>query len=189
MTKTTFIVKSENIFTVRQGTRAPPPLARIVSSPLRWCIDNYGIYYNRTPLELQPRKVGVYLLKILLCVGLLIGCGSDMDEELPPPDPAVLETVIPKSGSTIAVNGSIALTFNKRPKHFTIDSANTYGFANEIKQKSFYGVISVRHAYRSVLILGPFTVPVTHIKVSWGAVVPQQSITLTYKVTGPDCCD
>ena len=145
--------------------------------------------FNTTRLESQLRKVGVYLLKILLCVGLFIGCGSDMDEELPPPEPAILETVIPKSGSTIVVNGSIALTFNKRPKHFTIDSANTYGFANEIKQKSSYGVTSVPHPDRSVVILGPFTIPVTHIKVSWGAAVPQQSMTLTYTVAGLDCCD
>ena len=30
-----FIVESENKFTVRHGTNLPPPLARIVSSPLR----------------------------------------------------------------------------------------------------------------------------------------------------------
>ena len=123
---------------------------------------------------------------LISAVIAIIGCGNNIDEELPPPEPAILETVIPKSGSTIAVNGSIALTFNKRPKHFTIDSANTYGFANEIKQKSSYGVTGLRHTDRSVLILGPFTIPVTHIKVSWGAVVPQQSITLTYTVAGPD---
>ncbi len=40
------IVKSKNMFTVRQRTNTPPPLARIVSSPLCWCISNYGFYYN-----------------------------------------------------------------------------------------------------------------------------------------------
>lgn len=135
------------------------------------------------------RKVCVYLLKLLLCVGPFIGCGSDIDEEPPAsPAPAVLENVIPKSGSTIAINGSIALTFNKRPENFTIDSANAYGFANEIKRKPSYGVSGFPHAYRSVMILGPFTIPVTQIKVSWGGTLPQQSVTLTYTVTIPDCC-
>ncbi len=40
-----FIVKSENKFTFHQGTNALPPLARFVTSPSRWCIGNYGIYY------------------------------------------------------------------------------------------------------------------------------------------------
>ena len=133
------------------------------------------------------RKVCGYLLKILLCVGPFIGCGTDIDEEPPASAPAVLETAIPKSGSTIAVNGSIALTFDKRPENFTIDSANKFGFANEMKG-SPYGVQIPRYADRSIMILGPFTVPVTQIKASWGTTLPQQSVTLTYTVTGPDCC-
>ncbi len=52
------------------------------------------------------QKVCVYLLKILLCAGPFIGCGTDIDEEPPAATPAVLETVIPASGSKIAVNGS-----------------------------------------------------------------------------------
>ncbi len=44
--KSGFIVKSENMFTVRQGTSTPPPLARIVSSLLCLCVGNYGFYYN-----------------------------------------------------------------------------------------------------------------------------------------------
>ena len=133
------------------------------------------------------RKVCGYLLKILLCVGTFIGCGSDIDEEPTVSAPAVLETVIPKNGATIAINGSIALTFDKRPENFTIDSKNKFGFANEIKG-SPYGVQVSRYADRSIVILGPFTMPVTQIRASWGATLPQQSVMLTYTVTGPDCC-
>ena len=35
------------MFTVRQGTNVPPPLARILSSPFCECIGNYGFYYKR----------------------------------------------------------------------------------------------------------------------------------------------
>ena len=34
------------MFTVRHETSTPPPLARIVSSPLQWCIDNCWLYYK-----------------------------------------------------------------------------------------------------------------------------------------------
>lgn len=137
--------------------------------------------------SLTMRKVCVYLLKILLCVSPFIGCGSDIDEEPTVSAPAVLETVLPESGATIAANGSIALTFDKRPENFTIDSGNKFGFANEIKG-SPYGVQVLRYADRSIMILGPFTMPVTQIRASWGATLPQQSVMLTYTVTGPDCC-
>ena len=40
------IVKPENMLTVHQWTKPLPPLARIVSSPSRECINNYGLYYK-----------------------------------------------------------------------------------------------------------------------------------------------
>ena len=46
-----FIVKSKNMFTVHQGTNTPPPLARIVSSPIFECISNYGFYYKTLLLK------------------------------------------------------------------------------------------------------------------------------------------
>ena len=57
---THIIVKSENKFTVCQGTSNPPPLARIVSSPLCWCIGNYGIYYKTSFL--------FYIFTLFLCL-------------------------------------------------------------------------------------------------------------------------
>ena len=70
---------------------------------------------TKTRLELQLRTVAVYLLKIrIMCRSLFIGCGSDMDEELPPPEPAVLVRAIPRDGETIPANGVIALEFNTK---------------------------------------------------------------------------
>lgn len=134
------------------------------------------------------RKVCVYLLKILLCVGPFIGCGTDIDEEPPVSVPAVLETVIPKSGSTIAVNGSIALTFDKRPENFTIDLALESNFGNEVKEIRGLLLGGTHRSDKAVIISGPFPMPVTEIKASWGATLPQQSVTLTYTVVFPSCC-
>ena len=134
------------------------------------------------------RKVCVYLLKILLCVGPLIGCDTDMDEEPPASAPAVLETVIPKSGSTIAVNGSIALTFDKKPENFTIDLELESNFGNEVKEIRGLVLGGSHRSDKTVIISGPFPMPVTQITASWGTALPQQSVMLTYTVVFPDCC-
>ncbi len=133
------------------------------------------------------RKVCVYLLKILLCAGPFIGCGTDIDEEPPPATPAVLETVIPTSGSTIAVNGSITLTFDKKPENFTIDAALESNFGNEVKEIRGLVLSGSHRSDKTVIISGPFPMPVTQIKASWGATLPQQSVTLSYTVVSPDC--
>ena len=41
-----FIVKSKNKFTLSEAQNPSPSLARFVTSPSRWCIGNYGIYYK-----------------------------------------------------------------------------------------------------------------------------------------------
>lgn len=134
------------------------------------------------------RKVCVYLLKILLCVGPFIGCGTDIDEEPTASAPAVLETIIPANGSTIAVNGSIALTFDKKPENFTIDLALESNFGSEVKEIRGLVLGASHHSDKTVIISGPFPMPVTQIKASWGATPPQQSTTLTYTVVFPTCC-
>ena len=52
------------MFTVRQGINTLPPLARFVTSPLHWCISNYGFYYKseETPKQKPVHFVTVYVL-------------------------------------------------------------------------------------------------------------------------------
>lgn len=143
--------------------------------------------FNPTRLELQLRKAGVYLLKILLCVGLFIGCGSDMGEELPPPEPAVLVRAIPRDGDTIPVNGAIALEFNKRPENLNTIPPYTFYFADEVEAKverNIRGLILAAFPIDRTVIIFPFPI-VVPIKVFWGHTVPQQSVTLTYRVVAP----
>ncbi|MDE0325717.1 MAG: hypothetical protein OXN27_17515 [Candidatus Poribacteria bacterium] len=144
--------------------------------------------FNPTRLELQLRKAGVYLLKILLCVGLFIGCGSDMDEEPPPPEPAVLVRAIPRDGDTIPANGEIALEFNKRPENLNTIPPRIFYFADEVDAKvkrNISGLLlaALPRKDRTVIIF-PFPI-VVPIKVFWGHTVPQQSVTLTYRVVAP----
>ena len=149
----------------------------------------------KAKLSFCASRIGVNILKVLaifitfLLLPALIGCGSDAaDTPAALGVAAVLENVVPKSGSTLAVNGSIALTFNKRPENVRIDSGHPYVFADALQQKRLYGLSAVHHADRTLLILGPFTTPVSVINVSWGTTLPQETLTLTYTVTMPDCC-
>ena len=144
---------------------------------------------TKTCLELQLRTVAVHLLKILLCVGLFIGCGSDMDEELPPPEPAVLVRAIPRDGETIPANGVIALEFNKRPENLNTIPPMIFYFADEVQAEIGrrnpvgFDLYTLSGWNRTVILFPhPIVVP---IKVFWGHTVPQQSVTLTYRVTAP----
>lgn len=132
------------------------------------------------------REISTFLL--ISAVIAIIGCGSDMDEELPPPEPAVLVRAIPRDGDTIPANGEIALEFNKRPENLNTIPPRIFYFADEVDAKVKRNISSLLLAAlprkdRTVIIF-PFPI-VVPIKVFWGHTVPQQSVTLTYRVVAP----
>ena len=61
------IVKPKNMFTVRLETSTAPPLARFVTSPLRWCMGNYRFLY-------KP-----WLIWILVFCAFIIGLEADAE--------------------------------------------------------------------------------------------------------------
>lgn len=131
------------------------------------------------------RKIRICTLEILLLACMLIGCGAEEEASAP----AVLLKVFPESGSTVPVNGSIALEFNKRPVNFSIDLPNTFAFADEPgtlrKSRNFQTGMFSPNSSKTVIIFGPFNVPVTEIKVYWGPDTATESATISYTITGP----
>ena len=104
------------------------------------------------------------LLKSLLAVSLLVGCGGD-DDTVEEVVPANFVTVTPPSGSNIAANGSITLTFDKAP--------------DDVRVSVGVAVPSGK----TVTILGPFFPGRLNLTVFWA----DGTQTLTYIVSAP-CC-
>ncbi len=50
--------------------KSPPPLARFLTSPLRWCISNYGFYYNMVLRDLTNvfSKRSIFSFLLILCL-------------------------------------------------------------------------------------------------------------------------
>ena len=95
----------------------------------------------------------------------ITGCGSDMGEELPPPEPAVLVRAIPRDGDTIPANGEIALEFNKRPENLNTIPPRIFYFADEVDAKVKRNISSLILAEfrgdRTVIIFPfPIVVPI-----------------------------
>ena len=103
------------------------------------------------------------LLAGLLAVSMLVSCGGD-DEEEEEAAPAAFVSANPPSGSEIAANGSITLTFDNAPADVTV-SAGT-----------------ATPAGKTVTVAGPFTPGPLTLSVTWA----DGSTSLTYTVTAPD---
>ena len=100
----------------------------------------------------------------LLAISILAGCGGDdvTDEEVVVP--AAFVSAAPPSGSTIAVNESITLTFDNAPADVTVSAG------------------APASSGKTVTVNGPFTPGPLNLTVTWA----DGTQTLTYTVTGPD---
>ena len=106
------------------------------------------------------------LLTSLLTVSMLAGCGDDDSNS----EEALSANVIgvnPPSGSEIAVNGGIMLTFDNIPTDVAVSG------------------YTVTVAGKTATIVGPFRRGPLVLAITWADGRIQ---TLTYTVTGPDCC-
>ena len=106
----------------------------------------------------------VLLLVSLFAISILAGCGGDdaIDEEVAPPVNFV--SAAPLSGSTIAANASITLTFDNAPADVTISAG------------------AAAPSGKTVTVNGPFTPGLLNLTVTWA----DGTQTLTYTVTRPD---
>ena len=116
----------------------------------------------------------------ILLIAIFIGCGGDAE----PPTPAVLQEITPPR-SIMPVNTSIVLKFDKKPVNFATDWANGYRYGSDIAENARIPYAMAR-TDRFVLIRGPLRIPVTEIKIFWGATEPQETGTLGYIVTPLD---
>ena len=105
------------------------------------------------------------LLISLLAVPMLVGCGGDDDTVEEEVIPANLVTASPSSGSEIAANGTITLTFDKEPDDVRV----SVGVAVPLG--------------KTVIITGPFVPGRLNLTVFWA----DGTQTLTYTVAAP-CC-
>ena len=114
-------------------------------------------------------KTIALLLAGLHTVFILAGCGGDEDspEEITPA--AQLLKASPRSGSTIAANGSITLTFDSPPSNVTASTGTVVPSSKNLKV---------------VVVKGPFIPGPLNLMVNWA----DGSTTLSYTVTTPDCC-
>ena len=106
------------------------------------------------------------LLMSLLTVSMLAGCGGDDSES---EEEVLLANVIgvnPPSGSEIAVNGGITLTFDNTPTDVAVSG------------------YTVTVAGKTATIVGPFRLGPLVLTVTWA----DGARTLNYTATRPDCC-
>ena len=109
-------------------------------------------------------RVLVLLLVGLPTVSILAGCGSDdtSEEETVPTN---FVSANPPSGSTIAANGSIVLTFDNAPSGITVSPGTAVPSG------------------KKVVVNGPFIPGPLNLMVTWA----DGTQIFTYTVTGPDC--
>ena len=105
------------------------------------------------------------LLASLLAISMLVGCGGDDDTVEEKVVPANFVAASPSSGSDIAANGIITLTFDNAPADVTVS------------------VGAVVPSGKTVTVSGPFTPGRLNLTVSWA----DGTQTLTYTVAAP-CC-
>ncbi len=103
------------------------------------------------------------LLAGLLAVSMLAGCGGDDDTSDEEPTPASFTSANPPSGSTIASNASVTLTFDNAPTDVTV-SAGTHTVTG-----------------KTVTVTG-FTPGALSLTVTWA----DGTQALNYTVTAPD---
>ena len=104
------------------------------------------------------------LLAGLLAVSMLAGCGGGENGNGDAAAPAAFVSANPPSGSTIAANASITLTFDNAPADVTVSPG------------------AAAPAGKTVTVSGPFTPGPLTLSVTWA----DGSTTLTYTVTAPD---
>ena len=105
------------------------------------------------------------LLASSLAVSMLVGCGGDDDTVEEEVVRANFVAASPSSGSEIAANASITLTFDKAPADVTVS------------------VGAAVPAGKTVIVSGPFTPGPLNLTVIWA----DGTQTLTYTVASP-CC-
>ena len=104
------------------------------------------------------------LLAGLLAISMLAGCGGGDDGDEEEAAPAAFVSANPPSGSTIAANASITLTFDNAPADVTVSPG------------------TAAPSGKTVVVNGPFTPGPLTLSVSWA----DGSTSLTYTVTAPD---
>ena len=104
------------------------------------------------------------LLAGLLAVSMLAGCGGDDGGDTEEAAPANFVSAAPPSGSEIAANASIPLTFDNAPADVTVSAG------------------AAAPAGKTVTVNGPFTPGPLSLTVTWA----DGTQTLTYTVTAPD---
>ena len=119
------------------------------------------------------------LLAGLLAASILAGCGGDDDIGEEETVPANFISANPPSGSRIAANGSITLTFDNPPADVTV----TPSVATPFDVTVTLGASSIRFG-TTVTLHGPFIPGPLTLVISWA----DGSTTLTYTVVSPDCC-
>ena len=124
-------------------------------------------------------RVLVLLVTILPAVFMSAGCGGDDDVNEEETARAAFVSANPPSGSRIAANGSITLTFDNPPADVTI----TPGVATPFDVTVSLGASSIRFG-TTVILHGPFISGPLTLVVSWA----DGTTRLTYTVTTPDCC-
>ena len=104
------------------------------------------------------------LLVSLFAISILAGCGGDDATDEETALSANFVSAAPLSGSTIAVNGSITLTFDNAPAGVTVNAGTAVSSG------------------KTVTVSGPFTPGPLNLTVTWADGIQA----LTYTVTGLD---
>ena len=126
----------------------------------------------------QMFRTLVLLLAGLLAVSILAGCGGEDDTSEEETAAAAFVSANPPSGSRIAANGSISLTFDNPPADVTV----TPDVATPFDVRVTLGASSIRFG-TTVTVHGPFIPGPLTLVVSW----IDGTTTLTYTVVSPDC--
>ena len=124
-------------------------------------------------------RVLTLLVAIMPAISMLAACGGDDDVGKEVAVPAAFISANPPSGSRIAANGSIVLTFDNPPADVTV----TPGVATPFDVTVSLGTSSIRFG-TTVTLHGPFIPGPLTLVVSWD----DGTTTLTYTITTPDCC-
>ena len=106
-----------------------------------------------------------YITFTLLFIGLLASCGGGDDSDSKVETPAAnFVSAAPPSGSEIAANASITLTFDNAPADVTVSAG------------------AAAPSGKTVTVNGPFTPGPLNLTVTWA----DGTQTLIYTVTSPD---
>ena len=117
------------------------------------------------------------LVTIFPAVFMSASCGGDDEVSEEETVPAAFVSANPPSGSRIAANGSITLTFDNPPADVTVTPSIVMPFDVRVTLDA-----SSIHFGTTVTLHGPFIPGPLTLVVNWA----DGTTTLTYTVTGPD---